>query len=212
MGMSLEMVESSDRRIFVKFARSFGTIKRKFKSGSIPCIGVFRAIFRAWHDDASTSGNTTEEEYHEFSFYRRPTSRDELQLYIHFSFLFPRFSVPYFFPYLSANLPLLREINHISPLVLSIPLSLLVHFCSIWLFICAFVISLHKRNWGVVSFAGRGQGSKGLYTFGILFISIAILNRSFEDLHIRGNIKVLQNFKHVISSRWSMFWKLMVFN
>lgn len=48
MGMSLEKVESFDRGIFVKFARSLlRDGKTQIPSGSIPCIGVFRAIFRA---------------------------------------------------------------------------------------------------------------------------------------------------------------------
>lgn len=71
-------------------------------------------------------------------------------LYIFFLLVLPAFSILHFFPYLSANLSLFREINHISPLVSSIiPLSLHVYFCSIWLFVCATVVREKLRGEGL---------------------------------------------------------------
>lgn len=55
MGMSLEKVESSDRGIFVKFARSFGTVKRKFHPDQSLVSEYSELYSELDRDDASIS-------------------------------------------------------------------------------------------------------------------------------------------------------------
>lgn len=129
---------------------------------------------------------------------RRPTSRDEVQLYIYFSFLFsPRF--PY---YISSRICrqtyiIPRDKSYFTPcFVDNTPFSprlLLFHL----------IIRLCYRCTREI----EGGGVKTriiLLKFCLRLSPFAILNRS--DLHIRGK-KFLRR-----SSRWLMFWKWMIFD
>lgn len=120
MGMSLEKVESSDRGIFVKFARSLlRDGKTQIPSGSIPCIGVFRAIFRAWQ---RWRFHKRVEEITETQ--RGKNITNFLSQTTHFNFIYFPSCSPYYISSRTCRQTCryFREINHTSPLVLSIPL------------------------------------------------------------------------------------------
>lgn len=156
MGMSLEKVESSDRGIFVKFARSLlRDGKTQIPSGSIPCIGVFRAIFRAWQ---RWRFHKRVEEITETQ--RGKNITNFLSQTTHFNFLFP---ILYFFPYLSANLPLFpRDKSYFSPCFINTPFLSSFTFVPFDYSSALLLYRCIKRNWGEEGLF-RLQGRRRVY-------------------------------------------------
>lgn len=147
-GMSFRKGQKFWPRIFEKFA--FETIKREWSMIDPLSRRRYSEVQRRFYKRRVEEITKTQ---HKNMTKFCTTTRFKRRSTLYISLLVSAFSVLYFRLSLSANLPLLRQINHISPLVLSMPLCLSVYFCSIWLFICVLYRCIREIG-------GEGGGKK----------------------------------------------------